>query len=42
MAVAVGALFGNQLALMEPALLGDSLLEIKLICVKSSNPLRRA
>ena len=42
MAVAVDALFGNPLALMEPDLLSDSLLEIKIICVESSNQLRLA
>ena len=42
MAVAVDALFGNQLALAESDLLSDSLPEIKTICVESSNQLRLA
>ena len=42
MAVAEDALFGNQLAVMEPDLLSDSLLEIKAICMESGNQLRLA
>ena len=40
MAVAVDALFGNQLALTEPDLLTGSLPELKAICVETSSQLR--